>query len=132
MGPTALSHLVQEKTPNLETVVHYCCRDRNLLGMQMDLMVTHSALGKALERIIMNQEKLSQDVMTLRTGQEDIHIAVRSLVAPAPNSTPATYLGLTNARVNKEVKRHTESAGAGVYFTGTWLGELVCLRVARR
>ncbi|MGB0637963.1 MAG: bifunctional homocysteine S-methyltransferase/methylenetetrahydrofolate reductase [Myxococcota bacterium] len=42
MGPTALSHLVQRKTPDLETVVHYCCRDRNLLGMQMDLMGAHA------------------------------------------------------------------------------------------
>jgi methionine synthase I (cobalamin-dependent)/5,10-methylenetetrahydrofolate reductase len=42
MGPSALSHLVQRRTPKLETVVHYCCRDRNLLGMQMDLMGAHA------------------------------------------------------------------------------------------
>ena len=42
MGPSALSHLVKQKTPKLETVVHYCCRDRNLLGMQMDLMGAHA------------------------------------------------------------------------------------------
>jgi homocysteine S-methyltransferase len=42
MGPSALSHLVQRKTPALETVVHYCCRDRNLLGMQMDLLGSHA------------------------------------------------------------------------------------------
>ena len=42
MGPSALSHLVQRKTPELETVVHYCCRDRNLLGMQMDLLGAHA------------------------------------------------------------------------------------------
>ena len=42
MGPAALSHLVKQKTPELETVVHYCCRDRNLLGMQMDLMGAHA------------------------------------------------------------------------------------------
>ncbi len=42
MGPTALSHLVQRRTPEMETVVHYCCRDRNLLGMQMDLLGSHA------------------------------------------------------------------------------------------
>jgi methionine synthase I (cobalamin-dependent)/5,10-methylenetetrahydrofolate reductase len=42
MGPTALSHLVRLRTPDLETVVHYCCRDRNLLGMQMDLLGSHA------------------------------------------------------------------------------------------
>jgi homocysteine S-methyltransferase len=44
MGPAALSQLVRARTPGLETVVHYCCRDRNLLGMQMDLLGAH-ALG---------------------------------------------------------------------------------------
>jgi len=42
MGPGALSNLVRQRVPDLETVVHYCCRDRNLLGMQMDLMGAHA------------------------------------------------------------------------------------------
>jgi len=42
MGPSALSHLVRRRSPELETVVHYCCRDRNLLGMQMDLIGSHA------------------------------------------------------------------------------------------
>jgi len=42
MGPTALTHLVQRRTPQMETVIHYCCRDRNLLGMQMDLLGSHA------------------------------------------------------------------------------------------
>lgn len=42
MGPSALSHLVRRRTPPMETVVHYCCRDRNLLGMQMDLIGSHA------------------------------------------------------------------------------------------
>ena len=42
MGPSALSHLVQQRVPPMETVVHYCCRDRNLLGMQMDLLGSHA------------------------------------------------------------------------------------------
>jgi homocysteine S-methyltransferase len=42
MGPTALSHLVHRRTPEMETIVHYCCRDRNLLGMQMDLLGAHA------------------------------------------------------------------------------------------
>ena len=44
MGPTALSQLVRSRVPPMETVVHYCCRDRNLLGIQMDLLGAH-ALG---------------------------------------------------------------------------------------
>lgn len=44
MGPMALSQMVRQRIPQMETVVHYCCRDRNLLGMQMDLLGSH-ALG---------------------------------------------------------------------------------------
>ncbi|MEC8422706.1 MAG: bifunctional homocysteine S-methyltransferase/methylenetetrahydrofolate reductase, partial [Myxococcota bacterium] len=42
MGPAALSQLVRQRVPPMETVVHYCCRDRNLLGMQMDLLGAHA------------------------------------------------------------------------------------------
>lgn len=43
MSPMALSMLVKEKA-GIEPIVHYCCRDRNLLGMQMDLLGAN-ALG---------------------------------------------------------------------------------------
>ena len=42
MGPAALTQLVRRRTPELETVIHYCCRDRNILGMQMDLLGAHA------------------------------------------------------------------------------------------
>lgn len=37
MGPSSLAHLVRAHC-GMESLVHYCCRDRNLLGMQMDLL----------------------------------------------------------------------------------------------
>jgi methionine synthase I (cobalamin-dependent)/5,10-methylenetetrahydrofolate reductase len=37
MGPSSLAHLVRQHC-GMECLVHYCCRDRNLLGMQMDLL----------------------------------------------------------------------------------------------
>lgn len=43
MSPMALAVLLKEKV-GIETVVHYCCRDRNLLGIQMDL-IGAAALG---------------------------------------------------------------------------------------
>ena len=43
MSPIATAKLVKDAT-GMETIVHYCCRDRNLLGMQMDLLGS-SALG---------------------------------------------------------------------------------------
>jgi len=44
MGAPFLSSLIQGKV-GLETILHYCCRDRNLLGMQSDLLGT-SAIGQ--------------------------------------------------------------------------------------
>lgn len=43
MNPAALAQLVQHDS-GMESVVHFCCRDRNILGMQMDLLGNH-ALG---------------------------------------------------------------------------------------
>lgn len=43
MGPAAMAQLTRERC-GIESVVHVCCRDRNLLGLQMDLLSYH-ALG---------------------------------------------------------------------------------------
>ena len=43
MSPMAMAILIREKV-GIESVVHYCCRDRNLLGIQMDL-IGAAALG---------------------------------------------------------------------------------------
>ena len=37
MAPLALSHILQTDV-GIETIMHYACRDRNLLGMQSDLL----------------------------------------------------------------------------------------------
>jgi homocysteine S-methyltransferase len=43
MSPLALAMLFKNQL-GIETIIHYCCRDRNLLGMQADLIGAH-ALG---------------------------------------------------------------------------------------
>ena len=44
MGPGAMANLVHKRC-GMESVVHVCCRDRNILGLQMDLIGAH-ALGQ--------------------------------------------------------------------------------------
>lgn len=44
MSPIALSHIIQEKYHTLETIFHLTCRDRNLLGLQAELLGA-AALG---------------------------------------------------------------------------------------
>jgi homocysteine S-methyltransferase len=43
MSPLAMAVRL-EREIGIETIIHYCCRDRNLLGMQSDLLGAH-ALG---------------------------------------------------------------------------------------
>lgn len=43
MSPLALAVLIQSRI-GMEALLHYCCRDRNILGMQSDLLGAH-ALG---------------------------------------------------------------------------------------
>jgi len=40
MSPTSLALLVRQHV-GMETIIHYCCRDRNVLAMQMDLIGAH-------------------------------------------------------------------------------------------
>jgi methionine synthase I (cobalamin-dependent)/5,10-methylenetetrahydrofolate reductase len=42
--PLAIARAVKDAVPGIETIIHYCCRDRNLYGMQADLLSAH-ALG---------------------------------------------------------------------------------------
>jgi len=42
MSPMVLATLI-ERNVGIETLLHYCCRDRNLLGMQADLIGAHAA-----------------------------------------------------------------------------------------
>jgi homocysteine S-methyltransferase len=41
MSALALAMLVRRDV-DIDVIVHYCCRDRNLLGMQMDLLGAHA------------------------------------------------------------------------------------------
>jgi len=43
MNPMAVSHLIQERV-GIDVMMHFCCRDRNLLAIQADLLGCH-ALG---------------------------------------------------------------------------------------
>ena len=39
--PLAIARAIQDRIP-IETIIHYCCRDRNLYGMQADLLAAHT------------------------------------------------------------------------------------------
>ena len=41
MSPMAMA-IILEREVGIQTLIHYCCRDRNLLGMQSDLLGAHA------------------------------------------------------------------------------------------
>ncbi|HJU87404.1 MAG TPA: bifunctional homocysteine S-methyltransferase/methylenetetrahydrofolate reductase [Gemmatimonadota bacterium] len=40
--PLAIARAIRDAIPDMETIIHYCCRDRNLYGMQADLLSAHA------------------------------------------------------------------------------------------
>lgn len=40
--PLAIARTIRDALPTMETIIHYCCRDRNLYGMQADLLSAHA------------------------------------------------------------------------------------------
>lgn len=40
--PLAIARAIRDAVPGIETIIHYCCRDRNLYGMQADLLSAHA------------------------------------------------------------------------------------------
>lgn len=99
MGVLATSLLVEQKI-GIEAVVHYCCRDRNLLGMLSDLLGAH-ALG--LRNLL------------LITGDPP-------KMGPYPQATAVfdiDSIGLTNlvSRLNRGVDPGGNPIGAPTSFT---------------
>ena len=63
---------------DIDVIVHYCCRDRNLLGMQMDLL---GALG--FERQMSPQEGAS-DPEGIEAGEAEFAALARRALEAAP------------------------------------------------
>ena len=57
MGPSSLAQLVRQHS-GMEALVHYCCRDRNLLGMQMDLLGSNAVGQKNILAITGDPPKM--------------------------------------------------------------------------
>ena len=57
MGVLAVSTLIEQQV-GIEAVVHYCCRDRNLLGMTSDLL---GAAGLGSEQSFDHHRRPAED-----------------------------------------------------------------------
>jgi len=131
MSPIALSHIIQEKV-GMETIFHITCRDRNLLGMQAELLGA-SMLG--VENILaltgdppdmgdhpmatgvydLNSTELVKMVNNLNHGfdytEEDLHSQTNFFIGVAVNPTAQN--------LEKEIIKMKEKVALGANFIQT-------------
>ncbi|MBU1291532.1 methylenetetrahydrofolate reductase [bacterium] len=131
MSPIALSHIIQEKI-GLEAIFHITCRDRNLLGLQAELLGA-SALGvKNILALTGDSPDMGDYVMA--TGVYDVDsIGLVKMVNKLNNGyeyggdglkdKTDFFIGIavnpTAQDLTKEIKRFEEKVSAGANFIQT-------------
>ncbi len=131
MSPIATAKLVKDAT-DMETIVHYCCRDRNLLGMQMDLLGT-SAMGLNNLMLITGDPPKVGNVHTATPVFDVDSIGLINLVARMNGGKSITGSNLNSQTkfvigagcnpgavdIDEEVRRFEEKiiAGANFFFS---------------
>ncbi|MCJ7656339.1 MAG: methylenetetrahydrofolate reductase [Candidatus Atribacteria bacterium] len=131
MSPIALSHIIQEKI-GLEAIFHITCRDRNLLGLQAELLGA-SALGvKNILALTGDPPEVGDYIMA--TGVYDVDsIGLVKMVDKLNNGyeyggnefkdKTDFFIGIavnpTAQDLTKEIKRFEEKVSAGANFIQT-------------
>jgi 5,10-methylenetetrahydrofolate reductase len=131
MSPIALSHIIQEKI-GLEAIFHITCRDRNLLGLQAELLGA-SALGvKNILALTGDPPEVGDYIMA--TGVYDIDsIGLVKMVNKLNNGyeyggnefkdKTDFFIGIavnpTAQDLKKEIARFEEKVSAGTNFVQT-------------
>jgi len=86
MGVLPSAILIQREV-GIETVIHYCCRDRNLLGMLSDILGAHAAGLRNI--LIITGDPPKMGPYPEATAVFDIDsIASRTCVSPEPRTRP--------------------------------------------
>jgi len=131
MSPIALSHIIQEKI-GLEAIFHITCRDRNLLGLQAELLGA-SALGvKNILALTGDPPEVGDYIMA--TGVYDVDsIGLVKMVDKLNNGyeyggnefkdKTDFFIGIavnpTAQDLTKEIKRFEKKVSAGANFIQT-------------
>ncbi len=131
MSPIALSHIIQEKI-GLEAIFHITCRDRNLLGLQAELLGA-SALG-VKNILALTGDPPEVGDYTMATGVYDVDsIGLVKMVNKLNNGYEYSgnelkdktgfFIGIavnpTAQDLKKEIARFEEKVSAGANFIQT-------------
>jgi methionine synthase I (cobalamin-dependent)/5,10-methylenetetrahydrofolate reductase len=131
MSPMGLAFLLESRL-GVETILHFCCRDRNLLGLQSDLLAAHANGLKNLLIITGDPPKLGDYPSATAVFDVD-SIGLIKLVSHlnrgvdlAGNSIgyPAAFhigAGVNPGAINKELelKRYAQKVEAGAEYALT-------------
>lgn len=131
MSSLALAHLIQERT-GIETILHFTCRDRNLLGIQSELLGA-SALGiKNILALRGDPAEIGDFPKATSVYDIDTVGLVRLIkqfnegkdMAGNPIGTPTSFLvgvavNPSSPDINAEIKRLEEKVSAGADFALT-------------
>ena len=128
MSPIIASHFIQVKA-QIETVLHFCCRDRNLIGMQSDLLGCAAADLKNMLFVTGDPPKLGDypyasavfdaDSIGMVTIQSNLNKGI-DLGGNALSKQTAALIGVgadPNAiDFEREIRRTKEKVEAGAEF----------------
>src|SRR3989454_518221 len=75
------SALLIEREVGIETVIHYCCRDRNLLGMLSDIIGAHAAAEFAVTQPVFDARQLEAFLKQVEQFQTPIVAGIWPLIS---------------------------------------------------
>jgi homocysteine S-methyltransferase len=121
MGPMFLA-LKMEQEIGIETILHYCCRDRNLLGMQADLLGAYASGLRNILIITGDPPKLGD--YPDATAVFDVDAIGLTNMVTRPIGKPTGYLVGVGANpgavdLDHEVRRFQYKVEAGAEFAIT-------------
>jgi len=131
MSPLVLSHLITEET-GVETILHLSCRDRNILGLQAELMGAHALGIKNILAVTGDPPKLGDhptatgvfdiDSVGLVTLIQNLNIGVDLMGRPLKPKTHFTVgvgVNPTAIDLDYELEKFRRKVEAGAQFAFT-------------
>ncbi|NOY78131.1 MAG: bifunctional homocysteine S-methyltransferase/methylenetetrahydrofolate reductase [Calditrichaeota bacterium] len=131
MSPLVLSHLITEET-GVETILHLSCRDRNILGLQAELMGAHALGIKNILAVTGDPPKLGDHptatgvfdidsvglVTLIRNLNKGVDLMGRPL-KPKTHFTVGVGVNPTAIDLDYELEKFRRKAEAGAQFAFT-------------
>ncbi|MCD6326120.1 bifunctional homocysteine S-methyltransferase/methylenetetrahydrofolate reductase, partial [bacterium] len=131
MSPLVLGHII-ERSAKIQTIIHFCCRDRNLIALQADLMAAYVGGLRNLLIVTGDPPKLGDypsstaifDVDSIGLVKIARNLNLGLDLAGKPISKPTHFhlgVGVNPGAIEmeKELSRYRQKRDAGAHFAMT-------------